>query len=83
MNYFNTYSLMLRITSIQILIVITTINKLEIHQMNIKITFLNGNLNEEVHMEQPNGAVVNEKGKKYISLSNHYIAWNKHLNNDI
>ena len=74
MNYFNTYSLMLRITSIQILIVITTINKLEIHQMDIKITFLNGNLNEEVHMEQPNGAVVNEKGKKYISLSNHYIA---------
>jgi len=62
MNYFNTYSLMLRITSIQILIVITTINKLEIHQMDIKITFLNGNLNEEVHMEQPNGAVVNEKG---------------------
>jgi hypothetical protein len=65
---------MLRITSIQILIVITTINKLEIHQMDIKITFLNGNLNEEVYMEQPNGVVVNEKGKKYISLSNHYIA---------
>jgi hypothetical protein len=42
--------------------------------MDIKITFLNGNLNEEVYMEQPNGVVVNEKGKKYISLSNHYIA---------
>jgi len=69
MNYFNTYSSMLRITSIWILIVITTINKLEIHQMDIKITFLNGNLNEEVYMGQPNEFVVNEKGKKYISLS--------------
>jgi hypothetical protein len=37
--------------------------------MDIKITFLNGNLNEEVYMGQPNEFVVNEKGKKYISLS--------------
>jgi hypothetical protein len=35
-------------------------------------------------MEQPEGFVFNgyEK-KKFICLSNHYMVWNKHLNNDI
>jgi hypothetical protein len=48
-----------RITSIRILIGIATINKLKIHQMDIKKAFLNGGLNEEVYMEQPEGFVVN------------------------
>jgi hypothetical protein len=37
---FGIYSYVSRITSIQTLIVITSINKFEIHQMNVKITFL-------------------------------------------
>jgi hypothetical protein len=36
-NYFNTYSHVPRITSVRILIAITIINKLEIHQMDIYI----------------------------------------------
>jgi hypothetical protein len=39
------------ITSILTLIVIAVINKIEIHQMDIKITFLNSDLEEEVYME--------------------------------
>jgi hypothetical protein len=51
MNYFDTYLLVSIITSIRILIIIAVINKLEIHQMNFKINFLNGDLDEEVYME--------------------------------
>jgi hypothetical protein len=57
MEYFDMYSHVSRITSIQtlidiaMLIDIATINKIKIHQMNVKTTFLNGDLNEEVHME--------------------------------
>lgn len=51
MNYFDTYLLVSIITSIRILIIIAVINKLEIHQMNFKIKFLNGDLDEEVYME--------------------------------
>ena len=41
------------------LVVITTINKLEIYQMNVKIAFLNVDLDEEVSIEQPEGFVFN------------------------
>ena len=33
-------------------IVIATINKLEMHQMIIKLAFLNGNIVKEVYMKQ-------------------------------
>ena len=51
---------MLRITSIQILIVIVAINKLEIHQMNVKIAFLNGDFEKEAYTEQLEGFAINE-----------------------
>jgi len=44
---------------IRTLIVIETINKLEIHQMNVKIAFLNDDFEDEVYMEQHEGFVVN------------------------
>ena len=67
-NYFDRYSHVSRITSIQTLIVITTINKLEIHQMDAKITFLKGDFNREVYMEQPEGYVINGQEKKIYNL---------------
>lgn len=45
-DYFDTYSPVSRITSICILFAITTIYNLDIHQMDIKTTFLNGQLDE-------------------------------------
>jgi hypothetical protein len=67
-NYFDRYSHVSRITSIQTLIVITTINKLEIHQMDAKITFLKGDFNREVYMEQPEGYGINGQEKKIYNL---------------
>jgi hypothetical protein len=55
------------------LIAIATINNLEVHQMDIKIAFLNCDLDEEVYIEQLEGFVVNRQKKKFISLSNHYM----------
>ena len=37
---------------------------LEIHQMDVKTTFLNGDLEEEIYMEQPEGFVVPGKERK-------------------
>jgi hypothetical protein len=34
---------------------------LELHQMNVKMVFLNGDLQENVYMAQPEGFVVEDK----------------------
>jgi hypothetical protein len=45
---FDTYAPVARITSIRVLVALEFIYKLVVHQMDVKITFLNGNLDEEV-----------------------------------
>ena len=54
-DFFDTYSPVTRITSIRMLIAIASIYGLEIHQMDVKTAFLNGDLDEEIYMEQPEG----------------------------
>ena len=61
LNYFDTYSPIPRITFILILIDITTINKVKIHQIDVKTILLNCNLDEDVYIGQPEGFVVNEQ----------------------
>jgi len=68
MDYFDTYSSMSRITFTWTLIVIAAINKLEIHQINVKTTFLNGELEKEIYMEQLDGFVVNGQENKVCKL---------------
>ena len=45
------------------LIVIVILYKLDIHQMNVKAAFLNGELNEEIYIKQPEGFIV--KGQEH------------------
>ena len=46
---------MARINSIRMVLAISALKDLEVHQMNVKTTFLNGDLNEEIYMEQLEG----------------------------
>jgi len=41
-----------------VLLALASIHKLVIHQMDIKTTFLNGELEEEIYMTQPERCVV-------------------------
>ncbi|KAK3014288.1 hypothetical protein RJ639_008011, partial [Escallonia herrerae] len=68
LDYFDTYPPVTRITSIRILIAITTINNLEIHQMDVKTTFLNGDLNEEIYIEQLERFVAPDHKRKVCKL---------------
>ena len=68
LDYFNSYSPVTRISSIRMLIAIATIHNLEIYQMDVKTTFLNGDLDEEIYMEQPKGIIVPSQEKKVCWL---------------
>nr|GEX29344.1 hypothetical protein [Tanacetum cinerariifolium] len=56
-DYEETFSLVADIRAIRIIIVIDAYYDYEIWQMDVKTAFLNGHLNEEVYMEQPEGFV--------------------------
>ena len=49
-DYFDTYAPVARIATIRVLIALASIYKLEIHQMDVKIAFLNRELDEEIYM---------------------------------
>nr|GEV42848.1 hypothetical protein [Tanacetum cinerariifolium] len=49
-DYFDTYALVARISTIRLLIAMASIHSLIIHQMDVKIAFLNDKLDEEVDL---------------------------------
>lgn len=67
-DYFDTYAPVSRIASIRILFALASIYNLIIHQMDVKTAFLNGDLDEEIYMEQPEGCVVPGKENKVCKL---------------
>ena len=68
LDYFDTYSSVTRITSIRLLIALAAVYDLQIHQMDVKTTFLNGELEEEIYMEQPEGFIVPGQENKVCRL---------------
>ncbi|KAM1495899.1 hypothetical protein ACFXTO_030567 [Malus domestica] len=68
LDYFDTYSPVSRITSIRTLIAIAAVYNFDIHQMDVKTTFLNGELDEEICMEQPEGFVLKGQESKVCKL---------------
>nr|GEW11082.1 zinc finger, CCHC-type [Tanacetum cinerariifolium] len=57
-DYFDTYAPVSRITTIRLLLSLVAIHNLVIHQMDVKKSFLNGDLDEEVYMKQSGGFVM-------------------------
>lgn len=80
-DFFDTYSLVIEITSISVLIAIAALHNLEIHQIDVKKTaFLTGELEEEIYMKQPEGFVVPEQEKVCKFVNSLYRL---NLNNDM
>jgi uncharacterized beta-barrel protein YwiB (DUF1934 family) len=52
-DYFDTYSLVAQLTTIRVLLSLAASHSLLIHQMDVKMAFLNGELEEEIYMDQP------------------------------
>ncbi|GKC11490.1 zinc finger CCCH domain-containing protein 14 [Tanacetum coccineum] len=57
-DYFDTYSPITRITSIRMVLAIAALRNLEVHRMNVKPSFLKGDLEEGKYMNQPEALAV-------------------------
>ena len=67
-DYFDTYSPVARLTTIRVLLSLAASHDLFIHQMDVKTAFLNGELEEEIYMDQPDGFIVNGQEGKVCKL---------------
>ncbi|MCO5591512.1 hypothetical protein L7F22_045497 [Adiantum nelumboides] len=53
MDFTKTFSPVLRITSFRVLIALAALFRFHVHQMDVRTAFLNGDLEQEIYMEQP------------------------------
>ena len=67
-DYEETFSPAVRFTSSRLLLTIVINLNLELHQIDVKTTFLNGELDEEIYMEQPIGFIVKGQERKVCKL---------------
>jgi hypothetical protein len=52
-DYNETFAPVAKFMSIRCILALVAIEDMEIHQMDVKTAFLNGDLEEEIYMEQP------------------------------
>ena len=68
LDYFDTDSPVTRINSIRMVLAIFALRSLKVYQMDLKITFLNGDLDKEIYMEQLEGFFAPGQEKKVYKL---------------
>ncbi len=86
MDYNETFAPIAKFTSIRCILALAALEDMEIHQMDVKTTFLNDELEEEIYMEQPQGFVhqggehlVCKFHKSLYGLKQSPRAWNQKL----
>jgi hypothetical protein len=77
-DFFDTYSPVARMITIRVLVALAACNDLLIHQMNVKTTFLNGELDEEIYMKQPDGFVAHGQENMVCRLKSPCMLSSRH-----
>jgi hypothetical protein len=79
--FFDTYSPIARLTTIRTLLSVAASYGIIIHHIDVKTAFLNGELEEEIYMDQPDGFVANDQENKVCKLLKSLYGLNKLLSN--
>jgi hypothetical protein len=67
MDFNEIFSLVVKHSSIRVLLAMVALFDLELEQLDVKTAFLHGELEETIYMQQPEGFIV--EGKKRSCLS--------------
>ena len=67
-DFFDPYTLIARISTIRVLLALAPIHKMLIHQMDVKIIFLNADLKEEIYIDQPEEFIAKGQENKVCKL---------------
>ena len=67
-DFKETFSPVVKFTFIRLLLAIVACLDIELHKMDVKNAFVNGELNEEIYMEQPVFFVFKDQEKKVYKL---------------
>jgi len=67
-DYEDSFSPIVRITSVRLILAIVAHMDLELYQMDVKTAFLNGELNDEIYMDQPLGFETKGQERKVCKL---------------
>jgi hypothetical protein len=85
-DYNETFTPITKFTSIRCILALAALEDMEIHQMDVKMTLLNSELEEEIYMERPQGFVhqggehlVCKLHKSLYGLKQSPRAWNQKL----
>ena len=68
-DYEETFAPIAKYNSIRLVLALTTVMKWKIHQMDVKTTFLNGVVEEEVYVEQPLGLETHDRESHVCRLN--------------
>jgi len=75
-DYEETFSAVVRIASVRLVLALLAHLDLELFQMDVKTTFLNGNLEEEIYIDQPIGLYQKVKRTMFIVLKDQSMVSN-------
>ena len=76
-DYEETFALVVRYNSIITILALASNIKWKLHQMDVKTTFLNGLIEEEVYIEQPQGFETNDHKNRVCILKKELYGLNK------
>lgn len=86
-DFEETYAPVIKYASVRLFVAIAAAKTLSIHQMDVKTAFLNGELKEEIYMEQPEGFKdprfpnhVLKLHKAVYGLKQAPLVWNENIN---
>jgi len=73
-DYGETYALVARLEVVRLQLAYASMNKFKLHQMDVKSAFLNGYIDEEVYVGQPQGFEDHKHPNHVFKLKKHYMA---------